>query len=172
MSEVQQDILDDFIKQPKPATIGKRVGAAVIDGFILLIVFVVIGNLFGEPFEKTTTTTVTTSSDGSKPETTREVTTSRGFNLGTLGTFIYMGCWFLLLPAMEGTRGQTIGKRALRIKVIRLNGEPSNIGSSFLRHFFDFVDCIFLAGLIVASSNPLHKRIADNIAGTRVVDAV
>jgi len=172
MNEVQQDILNDFNQQPKPATIGKRVGAAIIDGIILLVVFVVIGNLFGERFDKTTTTTVTTSSNGSTPETTREVSTSTGFNLGTLGSLIYMGCWFLLLPFMEGTSGQTIGKKALGIKVIRVNGDSSNVGTSFLRHFFDFVDCIFLIGLIVASSNPQHKRIADNIAGTCVVDKV
>lgn len=42
MNETQQDILNDFIEQPKPATIGKRVGAAIIDGIILIIVFVVI----------------------------------------------------------------------------------------------------------------------------------
>jgi len=42
MNETQQDILNDFIEQPKPATIGKRVGAAIIDGIILIIVFVVL----------------------------------------------------------------------------------------------------------------------------------
>jgi len=171
MNETQQDLLNDFIEQPKPANIGKRVGAAIIDFIILSLVFVIIGNFFGEHVDTTTTTTVTSSSDGSRPETTRETTTSTGYNLGTVGTLIYIGCWFLLMPFMEGRGGQTIGKKVLRIKVLRLNGATSDIGSSFLRHFFDFLDCFLLIGLIVAASNPLHKRIADNIAGTYVVDA-
>jgi len=171
MNEAQQDILDDFIERPKPARIGKRVVAAIIDGIILIIVFVVLGNLFGEHIYKTTTSTVTTSSDDGTSKITHEVTASSEIRLNTLGTVVYIGCWFLLLPFKEGRGGQTIGKRALRIQVIRVNGEPSNIGSSFLRHFFDFVDCFFLIGLIVASNNALHKRIADNIAGTYVVDA-
>jgi len=171
MNETQQDILNDFVEQPKPANIGKRMGAAIIDGIILIIFFVVLGNLFGEHIYKTTTSTVTTSSDDGTPKITHETTTSSEIRLNSLGTVIYIGFWFLLLPFKEGRGGQTIGKRALRIRVIRMNGEPSNIGSSFLRHFFDFVDCFFLIGLIVASNNPLHKRIADNIAGTYVVDA-
>ena len=170
MNETQQDILDDFVKQPKPANIGKRMGAAIIDGIILVIIFVILGNLFGEHIYKTTTSTVTSSSVDGQPNTTREITTSSEIRLNSLGTVIYLGCWFLLLPFMEGRGGQTIGKKALRIKVIRLNGDPSNIGSSFLRHFFDIVDCFFLIGLIVAANNPQHKRIADNIAGTYVVD--
>jgi uncharacterized RDD family membrane protein YckC len=151
----QQDILDDFIDRPRPASIGKRMVAAIIDGIILLIVFVVTGNLFGEHIYETTDSSV-----------------SAEIHLNALGTFVYIGCWFLLLSVMEGRGGQTIGKKALRIKVIQVNGATSNIGSSFLRHFFDFVDCFFLIGLIVASNNPLHKRIADNIAGTCVVDAL
>jgi len=170
MNEPQQDILDDFVEQAKPATIGKRVGAAIIDGFILLIVFVVIGNLFGEAYDTTTTTTVTTSTDQRTPTTTREVTRSKGFNLGALGSVLFMGGWFLVLPFMEGRGGQTFGKKALGIKVTRSSGDPTNIGISFLRHFFDFVDCILLIGIIVAASNPEHKRIADSIASTRVVD--
>ncbi|HVU58825.1 MAG TPA: RDD family protein [Puia sp.] len=170
MNEIQQDILNDFIEPAKPANIGKRIGAAIIDGILLCIIFVIVGNLFGEPYKTTTTSTVTTSSDQGSPTTTREITTSRGYNLGTTGTLIYLCGWFLLLPVIEGQGGQTIGKKALGIKVIRQNGEPVNIGISFVRHFFDFIDCFFLIGLIVASSNPLHKRIADNIAGTYVVE--
>ena len=171
MNETQQDILNDFIEQPKPATIGKRVGAAIIDGIILIIVFVVLGNLFGEHIYKTTTSAATTSSGDGTPNTTRETTTSSEIRLNTLGTVVYIGCWFLLLPFKEGRGGQTIGKKALGIKVARSSGGTVNIGISFLRHFFDFIDCFLFIGLIVAASNPQHKRIADNIADTYVVDA-
>jgi len=159
MNEVQQDILNDFLEQAKPATIWKRVGAAVIDGFILLIVFVVLGNVFGEVYRSTTT-----AADG--------VSTSTGITLSSLGTVIYLCGWFLVMPFMEGRGGQTFGKKIIRIKVTRSSGDPTNIGISFLRHFFDFVDCFFFIGLIVAASNPEHKRIADAIASTRVVDIV
>jgi uncharacterized RDD family membrane protein YckC len=173
MPEIQQDILDDFVEQSKPATIGKRIGAALIDAVILIILFVIIGNTMGERYTTTTTTTTATSSvDQDGPATTSEVTTASGFKLGTMGTLVYMVCWFLLMPLMEGRGGQTIGKKALRIRVIRMNGDPTNVGISFSRHFFDFIDCFFLIGIIVASNNSRHRRVADNIAGTYVVDAM
>ena len=170
MNQPQSDILDDFIAQPQAAKIGKRIGAAIIDGVILIIVWVVLGNLFGEQIYKTTTSTITTNSEDGTPHTTREITHSSEIRLNPLGTAVYIGCWFLLMPFMEGTRGQTIGKKALRLKVIRLNGDPTTIGTSFVRHLVDFIDCFFFIGLVIAASNPQHKRIADNLAGTFVVD--
>ena len=170
MNESQQDLLNDFVEQAKPANIGKRIGAAVIDGIILMVIFIIIGTFWGERTHETTTSTVTTTTEGGAPRTTREVTTSTSIELSGIGDLIYLGCWFLVMAVLEGRTGQTIGKMALRVRVIRLNGEPTNIGASFLRHLFDIVDCMFLIGLIIAANNPQHKRIGDMVAGTYVVD--
>jgi len=165
MNDARKDILDDFIEQPKPTTIGKRVAAAIIDGLILTVILIVMFNLFGERYE--TTTTITSSSD--QGSTTNEVTTSSGWQLEGWPTLAFMVCWFFLVPFNEGRSGQTIGKKIVGIKVICSNGDPVSISRSFFRHLFDGVDCFFLIGLIIAWLN-LGKRIGDLVAGTYVVD--
>ena len=169
----EQDLLDDIvIAQPKTTTIGKRIGAALIDGLILAALLIIIFNLFGERYEQTTTTTTTVSTTPGQtnPTTTREVTTSSGIHLEGWPVIGCLVCWFFLIPFREGRGGQTIGKKALRIKVIRSNGDPVGIGPSFVRHLFDVIDCLLLIGLLIAMSNPQQKRIGDFVAGTRVVD--
>jgi len=172
MNETQQDILNDFIEQPTPATVGKRVGAAIVDGIILTVIFIVVSIFWGERYHVVTTSTVNTTTEGGTPQTNREVTTSVGIRLNGTGDVIFLACWYFTMVFLEGKYGQTIGKRVLRISVIRVNGDPTYIGISFLRHLFDIVDCIFLIGLIVAASNPQHRRIGDLVAGTYVVDGV
>ena len=174
MNDQQQDLLGDIIEPPKIATIGKRIAAALIDGLILLVILIVMFNLFGERYVNTTTTTTTvsTTTDSADPTTTREVTTSSGFNLEGWPVFAFMVCWFFLIPFREGRNGQTVGKKVLGIKVVRLNDDPANVGTSFVRHLFDCIDCFLLIGLIIALVNLQHRRIGDLVAGTYVVDKV
>jgi uncharacterized RDD family membrane protein YckC len=98
------------------------------------------------------------------------VETSTGFKLTGWPMLAFMVCWFFVIPFMEGMTGGTIGKKLLRIKVIRQDGQPSTVGTSFVRHLFDFIDCFFLIGLIVALTNVNRARIGDLVAHTYVVD--
>jgi uncharacterized RDD family membrane protein YckC len=172
MNDVQESIFTDIIEPPQKTTIGKRIAAALIDGMILFAILIVMGHFFGDRTERTTTTTISSVSPSTNSTTTREVSTSTGIHLSGLPALGYMICWFFLIPFMEGQTGQTLGKKALKIKVIRLNGEPTNIGVSFLRHLFDVIDCFLLIGLIIAASNPKNRRIGDLVAGTYVVALV
>jgi uncharacterized RDD family membrane protein YckC len=173
MSVIQENILSDIIEQPKPTSIGKRIAASLIDGLILLVIFVILGKLFGEQFETTTyTTTVTSASASADPTTSREVEMSSGFHLSGWPMLGFMVCWFFLIPFMEGMTGQTIGKKALGIRTIRQDGAPSTVGTSFVRHLFDGIDFFLLIGIIVAASNPKRTRIGDLVAKTYVVDKV
>jgi uncharacterized RDD family membrane protein YckC len=173
MSDVQQSILNDLILPPPPANIGKRIAASLIDAGILVIIFIVIGKLFGDPYEKTTVTTTVSSSTSSVPGTTnRVVETSSGYQLTGWSALAFMSCWFFVIPFMEGMTGGTIGKKLLRIKVIRQDGRPSTVGTSFVRHLFDCIDCFFLLGLIVALTNVNRGRVGDLVAHTYVVDKI
>ena len=172
MSDVQQSILHDLIIPPPPASIGKRIAASIIDGVILVLIFIVMGRLFGDHVEKTTVTTVSTSADSVPGATNRTVETSSGYQLTGWPAFGLMICWFFVIPFMEGTTGGTIGKKALRIKVIRQDGQPSTVGTSFVRHLFDCIDCFFLLGLIVALTNANKARVGDLVAHTYVVDKI
>jgi len=172
MSDVQESILHDLILPPPPASIGKRIAASLIDAVILVLIFIVMGRLFGDPYEKTTVTTVSTSADSVPGTTNRTVETSSGYQLTGWPAFGFMICWFFVIPFMEGTTGGTIGKKALRIKVIRQDGQPSTVGTSFVRHLFDCIDCFFLLGLIVALTNANKVRVGDLVAHTYVVDKI
>lgn len=172
MSDTQSIFTDIIDQRPVPTGIGQRIAAALIDAIILFAVLFLLGMLLGKRYTDTTTTVTTTitSTDGatSPQTTTREETT--GFKLEGWPAFLYMVCWFCLMPLLEGLRGQTIGKMAVRIKVVRRNGDPVNVGLSLVRHLFDIVDCFFLIGIIIAATNPNKARIGDLVAGTCVVD--
>ena len=68
--------------------------------------------------------------------------------------------------------GQSIGKKAMNIKVIRTNGRQADIGQYALRWFFRVVDVSFsvgLAGIIGISTNGRGQRIGDLAADTCVI---
>jgi uncharacterized RDD family membrane protein YckC len=68
--------------------------------------------------------------------------------------------------------GQTPGKRALNIKVIRLNGTPATIGDYILRWIFSLIDFGILSGaiaVIIIAAGGKGQRLGDLVAGTSVV---
>lgn len=68
--------------------------------------------------------------------------------------------------------GQTPGKRALNIKVIRLNGTPATIGDYILRWIFSLIDFGILSGaiaVIIITAGGKGQRLGDLVAGTCVV---
>jgi len=170
MTDIQQNLLSDFIEQPKPANIGKRMLAAIIDGIIILLLFLAFAKAWGDRTEETTTTTVTEISSGKAEDPTTTTTSQNVYHLSGWPMLAYMVAWFLVIPLLEGLRGQTVGKMITQIKVIRQNGAPTSIGISFVRHLFDGIDCIFLVGLIIALTNPKRTRIGDLVASTYVVE--
>lgn len=70
--------------------------------------------------------------------------------------------------------GQTIGKRAMNIKVVRLNGRAPTPGDYLARWAFRLVDVWFSAGLVAAmliGSTNKGQRLGDIIGNTTVVKA-
>ena len=68
--------------------------------------------------------------------------------------------------------GQTPGKRALTIKVIRLNGTPATIGDYILRWIFALIDFGIFSGaiaVILIAAGGKGQRLEDLVAGTSVV---
>ncbi len=151
-TNIPEDILGDIYISPKPAPIFKRIIAAfVIDCSVLSLIGFILGYFWGEKY---------TTEDG-----------SIGFHLYGLPALAWFGSWFLLIPVYEGMTGQTIGKRLLQIRVIKMDRNPTTLGSSLIRHLFDVIDSMFLVGLIVASANKEKRRIGDLVAGTVVVES-
>lgn len=68
--------------------------------------------------------------------------------------------------------GQTIGKKAMQIKVIKITGENANIGDYFIRWTYRLVDIIMSFGAIAAifvSSSEKSQRLGDLAANTSVI---
>lgn len=98
-----------------------------------------------------------------------------------VGDFEPSGLVLVLLPAffyhliMEWTfSGQSIGKMALRIKVVRLDGSPPNIGNYLMRWIFRLLETnpiLFYGMFAIASSAISEKgqRLGDMLAGTTVI---
>jgi len=71
--------------------------------------------------------------------------------------------------------GQTPGKRAMDIKVIRLNGTQASIGDYVLRWILSFVDFYVLGGaiaVIIIAAGGKGQRLGDVVAGTSVVKLI
>ncbi|MEM1215191.1 MAG: RDD family protein [Bacteroidota bacterium] len=97
-------------------------------------------------------------------------------------TTAYGGIIFVVLPLIVFLfgqflcelylNGQTVGKRALRIQVVRLDGEQPTAGDYLLRSMFYFVDLFSSGGVLGAlliSVGPRKQRIGDLTAGTNVI---
>ena len=96
--------------------------------------------------------------------------------LGSSTVFMYL----ILLPVMLFYTlcseilldGQTIGKRAMGIKVVKLNGDPATAFDYLIRWAFRFLDIWVSAGSIAAmliSSSTYNQRLGCLLSGTTVI---
>ncbi|WP_338728609.1 RDD family protein [Haladaptatus sp. DJG-WS-42] len=80
----------------------------------------------------------------------------------TLAYFIYM----------EGTYGQTFGKRLMKIVVVKEDGGPTDMEASVIRNLLRLVDnfpFIYLVGLLFIWLSDRDQRLGDMLADTVVV---
>lgn len=80
--------------------------------------------------------------------------------------FIYLG-YFIFFETVW--QGQTIGKRWVKIRVIRDDGRPVRLLQSTLRSILRPVDDIFCLGLFLILFTKAEKRLGDWVAGTIVI---
>lgn len=98
-----------------------------------------------------------------------------------VGSFSFMGL-LLLLAAAVGLlfklffelvwRGQTPGKRALGLRVLRADGLPADYVQLTLRNLLRVVDVLpffYAAGVLAVLLTPRGQRLGDLVAGTIVV---
>lgn len=65
--------------------------------------------------------------------------------------------------------GQSLGKRALNIKVVRIDGGQAGLGNYLLRWILRMIDALFLLGAVVILFNGKGQRLGDIAAGTAVI---
>lgn len=155
----------DYPVGPPPASVGKRIGAYVIDqigiGIVGALVLIPIG--FASAIS--------------------------GTDLGA-GGFSYLGN--LVLSAIvlayfvftEANGGQTVAKKLLGIRAVMANGSPVDLQAAFKRNFWwvlgnviPVVGWLVGLGIIIyalittTQDQPLHRGFHDRFADTMVVEA-
>jgi uncharacterized RDD family membrane protein YckC len=67
---------------------------------------------------------------------------------------------------------KTLGKKIMKIRVVREDGERLDFFKSFQRRVFDFVDFLLfgLPAIIISMNNKNRKRLGDWVARTIVVE--
>jgi uncharacterized RDD family membrane protein YckC len=83
--------------------------------------------------------------------------------IGFYGYFTYL----------EGTSGQTLGKRVMKTRVVTVSGRPLTMADSAIRNILRIVDMLFggLVGLLLIIFNSNKQRVGDMAAKTLVIDA-
>ena len=138
--------------------IGRRVLATILD----LLLLGIVGSLFGAPGALI---------DGLGSGQTSEVASGVLFSLGGLAALLVSFAYFTI---MEGLYGQTLGKMALGIKVVREgDGRAPGIRAAVVRTLMRIVDGIgsYLVAFVVALVSGKNQRLGDMVAKTLVVRA-
>ncbi len=131
--------------QFRTAGIGSRVLAKLIDTAVQAVALIIISILAG-----------IVSFSG-----------SAAFIVGTIGVFLVL----FVYPATEALMsGQTLGKRALSIRVITADGGPVRLRHATVRSLIGFLELYFLPiALITALLTRRSQRVGDLVAETVVV---
>jgi len=72
---------------------------------------------------------------------------------------------------LEAIQGATLGKMALGLRVVKIDGSPISWQESIIRNVLRIIDGLFgyLVGAILVWNSPLRQRLGDRAAGTVVV---
>lgn len=153
--EVAREFLEGV--ELRPASLGRRTAAFVLDiGIGVLVLLIVAGLLLGAD----------RLAEGEWPVFFGP---SLFFFIAALIASAAFLMGLLYFPAMEALRGQTVGKQALGLCVVRENGERVGWGPAFVRRipfYFEF----FLLDALVALFTRRRQRAFDLVAKTMVVE--
>lgn len=95
-----------------------------------------------------------------------------GVGLGLLLMFSLM--WIYNVVCEVWCHGQTLGKRALGLRVVSADGTPVTLLPSVVRNLLRVVDAlpgVYGVGLVTSMIDPCARRIGDIVAGTLVIHA-
>lgn len=132
------------------ASVGRRVGAYLIDGVILTGAFIADAVVFG---------------------VLSAVTKSAVFLV--LGFAIWIVAAIVYTPYLESKRGQTYGKKYMHLRVVSDDGSVATTGQCVKRYLGWFIDGMTFfvpVGFIVALINERNQRLGDMFAHTLVVN--
>ncbi|MGI4833870.1 MAG: RDD family protein [Janthinobacterium lividum] len=144
------------------ASIGDRIVATIIDNLVLLAYAAVWVGIFFWIASSSGSATSHTTWDWHKP----------GYIIAAFLLFLIASPFFFYNLVSEiFFNGQTIGKKARHIRVIRLDGTAPRVGDYFLRWLLRFIDMSFygVVAMVTIAANGRGQRLGDMAAGTSVI---
>lgn len=136
------------------AGIGSRFLAALIDSFIIILVQIILGIVLVVLYQAT--------DDG----TARSILLA----VGSILSFLFLWGYYLLFELISN--GQSPGKRAIGLRVVRVGGRPITFVASAIRNLVrlvDFLPGFYGIGVVVMFADGRSRRLGDLAAGTLVV---
>jgi len=132
----------------EPVGVGRRAVAVLIDSILLFIVGYLIAAAAGQ-------------------------TTGTGFQMHGAPFFLWVAISLAYFIVQEALQGTTLGKRVMRLKVVKLDGSPMDWQASIARNVLRIIDGIlfYLVGAIVIWVSRQKQRLGDMAAKTIVVHA-
>ena len=133
------------------AGVALRFVAVLIDGILLLVLLLVLALVFGQWYSTTENSAHTVG------------VTAEGWWPLLVALAYYVGS--------ETMTGQTIGKRAVGLRVVDVSGDPIGLGQALVRNVLRVVDAFlfYLVAAISVWSSAERQRIGDRVANTVVV---
>jgi len=151
MSKIQIKTTQNILLAFEPASIAERMGAFAID-FVLIMGYgylaSVIIDLSGYSFS------------------------TNPWEFSAISSVLMLPAAFYSLVAESLMQGQTVGKRILKIRVLKIDGYQASFADFFIRWTFALVEVALFMGsiaLISIISSKYSQRLGDFAAGTAVI---
>ena len=131
--------------------LGRRIAAGIIDLCVVLVIALVVGGIVGNDVG---------------------ADDSAAARFGTLDRLLLLGLVFGYYWASEAVWAQTVGKRVMKLRVVRIDGSDAGAGPTFIRTLLRAIDGLFfyVVGLIVIfATGERRQRLGDMAAKTKVV---
>lgn len=138
----------------QPAGAGDRILASLLDSLFTIAYIVLMAFVVGF---------ITNTMDYSD---------HRGMKIGAIYSIFLLPVMFYNLLMEQFFNGQSLGKKIMKIKVLKLDGSQPNFGAYLVRWVFRIVDVMLFNGLvalITVAVSDKAQRLGDMAAGTTVV---
>lgn len=95
-----------------------------------------------------------------------------GFKSGLLLLLVFLLEWVYFVVSDVVMSGRSLGKKALRLRVVTAQGLPVGLGDSLLRNLLrgaDFLPFGYVLGAVTMMADARFRRLGDLVAGTLVI---
>ncbi|MDP5200127.1 RDD family protein [Flavobacterium sp. DG2-3] len=137
------------------ASVGERLGAFFIDMFIIICYITALSIVLFDWLQLD-----------------RLMVNLDGWSRGAIFLMLYSPVIVYSLVLESVFEGQSLGKKLLKIKVVKMDGYQAGFGDYLIRWFFrviDFFTFFGLPGLIAVITSQKSQRLGDMAAGTAVI---